>query len=69
MQAANVVIQMVKAVEGDIIDLAGDPSPEVDVTGSGKAYICVTARSSPGRGAGQVGDITTFRTKQGRPSR
>ncbi len=39
VQATNVVVQVVKVVPGDIIDPAGNPSPEVDVIGSGKAYV------------------------------
>ena len=35
----NVVIQQVKTTESDIVDVVGYPSPEVEVTGTGKAWL------------------------------
>ncbi len=37
--ADNVVIQQVVVTESDIVDVLGYPSPEVTLTGSGKAWI------------------------------
>lgn len=37
--AANVVVLQVRVAAGSIIDAAGNPSPEVSMTGSGKAYV------------------------------
>ena len=35
----NVVIQVVTVTNSGFLDAAGNPSPEVDLTGSGKAYV------------------------------
>lgn len=37
--ADNVVIQVVKTTESDFQDVTGYPSPEVDLTGKGKAWV------------------------------
>jgi hypothetical protein len=37
--ASSVVIQVVTVTDGDIIDPAGNPSPEVELTGSGRAFV------------------------------
>ncbi len=39
VSAVNVVVQVVKVAPGRIVDAAGNPSPEVTLTGSGKAYV------------------------------
>lgn len=66
VQATNVVVQVVKVVAGDIIDPAGNPSPEVDVIGSGKAYVFRDGRMILGRWErAKEGDVTTFVTKTG----
>lgn len=62
----NIVIQQVQTTESNITDVAGYPSPEVTVTGSGKAWILrdgvviAGTWSRPG-----IGDVTTFTTKSG----
>jgi len=66
VQATNIVVQVVKVVAGDIIDPAGNPSPEVDVIGSGKAYVFRDGRMILGRWErAKEGDVTTFVTKTG----
>jgi hypothetical protein len=62
----NVVIQQVKTVESDIVDVAGYPSPEVEVTGSGKAWVLRNGRLIAGTWErSSDGDVTVFRTKKG----
>ena len=39
VSATNVVVQVVTVTDSDFLDSAGNPSPEVDLTGSGKAYV------------------------------
>jgi hypothetical protein len=64
--ADNIVIQQVQVAESNIHDVAGYPSPEVTVTGTGKAWIMrdgvaiAGTWSRPGEG-----DVTTFTTKSG----
>jgi Protein of unknown function (DUF3048) N-terminal domain/Protein of unknown function (DUF3048) C-terminal domain len=64
--ADNVVIQVVKTTESDFTDVAGYASPEVDLTGKGKAWVLrdgrlVVARWERSDEAG----FTTFVTKSG----
>jgi hypothetical protein len=62
----NVVIQQVKTVESDIIDPAGYPSPEVAVTGKGKAWVLRNGRLIQGTWERAAeGDLTVFTTKSG----
>jgi hypothetical protein len=66
VQAANVVVQVVDVVPGEIVDPAGNPSPEVDVIGSGKAYVLRDGRMIPGRWERRSeADVTSFVTKSG----
>ena len=66
VEATNIVVQMVDVVPGEIIDPAGNPSPEVDVLGSGKAYVLRDGRLIPGRWERRAeSDVTTFVTKSG----
>lgn len=64
--ADNIVIQQVQVAPSDIHDVAGYPSPEVTVTGAGKAWVLrdgvvITGTwSRPG-----LGDITRFTTRSG----
>lgn len=61
----NVVIQQVKTTESDIVDVAGYPSPEVAVTGTGKAWVLRNGRLIAGTWErGSEGDVTVFRTKK-----
>jgi hypothetical protein len=64
--ADNVVIQQVKTTESDIIDAAGYPSPDVAVTGKGKAWVLRNGRLIQGtweRASDR--DLTVFTTKTG----
>jgi hypothetical protein len=66
VQATNVVVQVVNVVPGQIIDPAGNPSPEVDVTGKGKAYVFRDGKMIAGRWArASLHDVTTFVTRSG----
>ena len=66
VQATNVVIQVVNVVPGEIIDPAGNPSPEVDVVGKGKAYVCRDGKMIAGRWQRtSLDDVTTFLTRSG----
>lgn len=64
--ADNIVIQQVVVTDSGIIDAAGYPSPEVAMTGTGRAWILRDGRLIVGRWerAGE-GDLTVFRTKRG----
>ena len=62
----NVLIQQVKTTESDIVDAAGFPSPEVTVTGGGKAWLLRNGKLITGRWErDSEGDLTTFETKNG----
>jgi hypothetical protein len=64
--ATNVVVQVVKVVQSNIIDAAGNPSPEVVSIGSGKAYILRGGRMSAGTWRRPtVGDVTKFYNRNG----
>jgi hypothetical protein len=66
VQATNVVVQQVKVVDGTIIDPAGNPSPEVDVVGSGKAWVFRDGAMIVGRWERKaLSDTTVFTTKAG----
>ncbi len=64
--ADNVVIQQVQTAESAIHDVAGYPSPEVTVTGTGKAWIMRDGEMFAGTWSRSgLGDLTTFTTKSG----
>jgi hypothetical protein len=66
VQATNVVVQVVKVVPGQIVDPAGNPSPEVDVTGKGKAYVFRDGKMIVGKWIrAKSSDVTQFVTKKG----
>ena len=66
LQTDNVLIQQVKTTESDIIDVIGFPSPEVKVTGKGKAWLLRDGKVVQGRWErASESDVTVFRTKQG----
>jgi hypothetical protein len=66
VSAANVVIQVVSVTDSDFLDSAGNPSPEVDLTGSGKAYVLRDGEVIRGRWKREsLHDVTTFITKEG----
>jgi hypothetical protein len=68
VQATNVVVQVVDVVAGQIIDPAGNPSPEIDLIGTGRAYVFRDGRMIVGRWerSGE-GRVTAFVTKAGEP--
>ncbi len=62
----NVVIQQVATTESTITDVAGYPSPEVTVTGTGKAWILRGGKLIVGTWSRPTdGDLTIFETKKG----
>jgi hypothetical protein len=64
--ADNVVIQEVVVTDSNILDAAGFPSPEVKLTGQGRAWILRDGRLVTGRWRrGSLGDLTVFETKGG----
>jgi hypothetical protein len=66
VSAASVVIQVVAVTDGDIIDPAGNPSPEVELTGSGRAYVLRDGRVIVGRWQRPtLDDVTRFVAKDG----
>jgi hypothetical protein len=66
VSARNVVIQVVDVVNTSILDAAGNPSPDVDALGRGRAIIFRDGRRIQGRWERAVPeDITTFTDRQG----
>ncbi|MFM8999736.1 MAG: DUF3048 domain-containing protein [Actinomycetota bacterium] len=64
--AATVIVQVVEVVPGTIIDAAGNPSPEVTLVGTGKAYVFRDGRVVVGTWVrGSLGEGTRFLTKDG----
>ena len=64
--ATNVVIQQVVVSASNLVDVLGNPSPEVTLTGSGKAWVLRNGRLIPGRWIRPVmGAVTKFETKGG----
>ena len=62
----NVVIQVVKTTESDFQDVSGYPSPEVDLTGSGKAWVLRDGKLIVGKWErSDEADFTTFLAKSG----
>ncbi|MCI0634125.1 MAG: DUF3048 domain-containing protein [Actinobacteria bacterium] len=66
VSAANVVIQVVDVTDGNIVDPAGNASPEVELTGRGRAYVLRDGTLIVGRWErASLDDVTTFVTKDG----
>jgi Protein of unknown function (DUF3048) N-terminal domain/Protein of unknown function (DUF3048) C-terminal domain len=66
VSAANVVIQVVDVTDGNIVDPAGNASPEVELTGRGRAYVLRDGKLIVGRWErASLDDVTTFVTKDG----
>ena len=64
--AANVIIQQVVVTEGDLVDVLGYHSPEVTVTGTGKAWILRNGVMISGTWSRPVmGAVTKFVSKTG----
>jgi hypothetical protein len=66
VSAANVVIQVVQVTDSNIVDAAGNPSPDVKLTGSGKAFVLRDGKVIAGRWrrAG-LNAVTVFETRGG----
>jgi hypothetical protein len=61
VSAVNVIVQVVKVRPSEIVDVAGNPSPEIDVIGSGKAYVFRNGRVIEGRWTREgEDDLTEF---------
>ncbi len=64
--ATNVVIQQVVVTASNLVDVLGNPSPEVTLTGTGKAWVLRDGRLIAGHWSRPVmGAITKFETKDG----
>jgi hypothetical protein len=64
--ATNVVVQEVVVTESNIVDASGARSPEVDLTGRGRAWIFRDGRMVLGRWVrASLDDVTVFETKAG----
>ena len=64
--ADNLVIQEVGVTTSTILDPAGYPSPTVDLTGSGRAWILRDGKRIAGHWTrNSLGDLTVFETKAG----
>ena len=64
--AANVIIQQVVVTESSLVDVLGYHSPEVTLTGSGKAWILRNGVLIAGKWTRPVmGAVTKFETKSG----
>jgi len=67
VSATNVVIQIVDVTDSQILDAAGNPSPEVTQTGSGKAYLLRGGRMIPARWSRPtLDDVTSYTTRDGK---
>jgi hypothetical protein len=66
VSATNVVVQVVQVTASGIRDVAGNASPDVRLTGSGKAYVLRDGRLIVGRWERpSVDDVTRFIAKDG----
>jgi hypothetical protein len=61
VSAANVIVQVVKVRPSAIVDVAGNPSPEIDAVGTGKAFVFRNGRVIEGRWTREgADDLTEF---------
>lgn len=66
ISATNVVVQVVQVTASQIIDAAGNTSPDVTLTGSGKAYVFRDGRVIVGRWERRtLDDLTRFTARDG----
>jgi Protein of unknown function (DUF3048) N-terminal domain/Protein of unknown function (DUF3048) C-terminal domain len=66
VSAVNVVVQVVQVRPGQIVDVAGNPSPEIDAVGSGKAYVFRNGRVIEGQWEREDREaVTTFVSASG----
>lgn len=64
--AANIVVMSVKVSDSEIVDVAGYASPEVELVGSGKAWIFRDGRVVVGKWIrDREGDVTRLEAKDG----
>ena len=61
VSAVNVIVQVVEVRPSEIVDAAGNPSPEIDAVGSGKAFVLRNGRVIEGRWVREgADDLTQF---------
>jgi hypothetical protein len=66
VSATNVVIQVVEVADSAIVDAAGNASPDVELTGSGRAFVLRDGRLIAGRWErADLGEGTLFVTRDG----
>jgi hypothetical protein len=66
VSATNVVIQVVEVSDSRIVDAAGNASPDVTLTGSGRAYVLRGGRVITGRWErDSLDEVTRFVTRDG----
>jgi len=66
VQAKNVVVMQVKVTASGIFDVAGNPSPDVDVIGTGKAWVLRDGHVIQGVWKrAKLSDLTSFTTRSG----
>lgn len=64
--AVNVIVQVVEVRPSQIVDAAGNPSPEIDAVGSGKAFVFRNGRVIEGQWVRESDDdVTEFRDASG----
>lgn len=64
--AGTVIVQVVEVTAGTVIDAAGNPSPDVELTGKGRAYVFRDGAVIVGRWERpSLEDLTRFVTKDG----
>jgi hypothetical protein len=62
----NILIQQVVVTESNLVDVLGNHSPEVKMTGTGKAWLLRNGKLIQGKWVRKkLKDVTVFRTKQG----
>jgi hypothetical protein len=61
VSAVNVIVQVVEVRPSEIVDAAGNPSPEIEAIGSGKAFVFRNGRVVEGRWVREgADDVTEF---------
>jgi hypothetical protein len=64
----NILIQQVVVTESNLVDVLGNHSPGVKLTGAGRAWLLRNGKLIQGTWIRKkVSDVTVFRTKQGQP--
>jgi hypothetical protein len=66
LQATNVIVQEVAVTDSNLVDILGHPSPEVTLTGTGRAWILRNGRMVTGTWSrARVAARTVFKSKKG----